>query len=330
MPAPFPPTGRLARLKEKLTPEGCLESVGVASGLRSLKAVSREKLKALVGVAQLTAVFTKKENLGGEFPQVFVDFTLTFFNWTTLDFLPLLSPDCAFQATFLQKFALRLALPSTVVGSLVAYVCWLSRKLRVAVDRRTRHPSTDNGSAEQAARKQLHTVYGWISTFVFAVFVSASANIFSVFRCEPMADGLMHLSGDLEHICGEGDHVFYSVVAGVGVLCYPIGVPMGLFYCLWSLHRAGTLHAGDDKEEAHESAKFLGAMFHPYKPSVYWFEVVQLLFKVRHPLFQLHPLPPSLRHLLAPLLHPPCARCGAQGRCSSWVTSTAPTWRRAP
>ena len=257
---------QLVGFKKKLA-QRFLDSVGGVIGLHALKDVASEKVKALVSVSQLTTVFTKKQNMGGEFPQVFADFSLTF-SWTTLDFLPLLSPDCAFQATFLEKFALRLALPSTVVGALMAYVCWLSRKLHAAVNRRTRQPSTENEAAEKSVRKQLHTVYGWISTFVFAVFISASNNIFSVFRCEPMADGEQHLSGDLEQICGKGDHAFYRAIAGVGLLCYPIGVPMGLFYCLWSLHRAGTLHAGDNKEEAHEDAKYLTAMFHNYKPSV--------------------------------------------------------------
>ena len=60
---------RLRRAKEWLSVGGVLEWLGQRVGLRRLRAVSGEKIKAMLTVAQLTAVFTKKENLGGKFPK---------------------------------------------------------------------------------------------------------------------------------------------------------------------------------------------------------------------------------------------------------------------
>ena len=123
----------------------------------------------------------------------------------------------------------------------------------------------------------------WLAAGAPPVFVGVSDSAFSVFKCELLADGLEHLSGDLDVVCWQGSHLVWSAFAFVFVLMYPIGVPAALAVWLCKMRRANARHRErtGNPEGVHKTYRFLDKMYcERYHSSAYSFEVAQLLFKV--------------------------------------------------
>ena len=116
---------------------------------------------------------------------------------------------------------------------------------------------------------------------VLLLYPSQSAGVFSVVRCKYI-DGIdgSWLQMDLRIQCWSASHVPYVVVAIAGGLFYVIGTPFYLFLQLYLVkHR---LHNKDqDQDSKTLSLNFeYGGLYHQYKPTYWYFEIMIVLNKM--------------------------------------------------
>ncbi|CAN0326574.1 unnamed protein product [Ectocarpus sp. 6 AP-2014] len=106
---------------------------------------------------------------------------------------------------------------------------------------------------------------------VFFMYSSTSLTIFQTFVCDELDDGVFYLRADHSLTCSSSQHPFFVTLAVFMVLVYPIGVPLVVLKWLYN-HSEKLKHT--DRDENPHLASF-SSIWTPYKPSRYYFEVIE-------------------------------------------------------
>jgi len=154
-------------------------------------------------------------------PPIFfqISFPFSFFN---LDFISILSKaSCSFSVRFFDSFLLHMMLPLfCYVAILLSFV---TAKMCTRKDKKQRH-SYINESVSKV-----------IILVTLLLFPGLSTKIFQMWKCQSV-DGIeagRMLVQDFSMICGQGEHVGFTVIAIGFLFLYIIGIPVTMFVLLW-------------------------------------------------------------------------------------------------
>lgn len=167
-----------------------------------------------------------------------------------------LSSSCLFSTNFYHKLVL--ATVSPVVIILACAVTFFVAKVR------NRH----SNAAEPILR---HKHVSVILFIVFFVYSSVSFTIFQTFVCDPLDDGNAYLRADYSITCFTDRHSAYLVYASLMVCVYPVGIPA--FFAFWLVNHRREL--GKPGRESISTLKSYRSIWASYKPSCYYYEVVE-------------------------------------------------------
>ena len=127
-------------------------------------------------------------------------------------------------------------------------------------------------SSDQALKviKHKHVSMGLL--LMFLVYSSASSVIFQMFDCEKLDDGKDYLRADYTIECDSLRHRVLMGYAGVMFLLYPLGIPALFSYVLFRNRR---VLADEEGREGELSVRSISNLWEPYKPSRYYYEVIE-------------------------------------------------------
>ena len=122
---------------------------------------------------------------------------------------------------------------------------------------------------------------------IFLMLPTTSTTIIRTFHCEDLDNGHGRwLFADYSIDCDSASHKGMEVYAILMLLVYPIATPAICFYLLYK-HRDGihpksadTEFAADTMRKADPKLRALRPMFHPYRPSFWFFEPIDLLRRI--------------------------------------------------
>ena len=216
-------------IKERATAK-FKETMGIYKG------VAAEKVKIITTWMQIQSLFTNKDNIQTEYPPAYSQYVADASGWANLDLYSFFNIACSVQFSFLDTVLINLFVPTAVLAVLIILLV-----VFVFKDRKKRAAAKEAGEASPKESGMVATLMTAITIFTFLVFTNVCNQIFAVFNCRPMADGLEHLKGDLDVICGTPHHNFYVVIATVFLFIYPAGVPIGLGLVLYRARRSHSL-----------------------------------------------------------------------------------------
>lgn len=133
-----------------------------------------------------------------------------------------------------------------------------------------------NGVSETAIRVFRHKHQSALLFFAFFVYSPVSYKIFQTFRCNSLDDGNSYVWADYSLSCLSPRHRFYEGYALGMVGVYPIGIAV-LFALVLVRHRHDLVNS--DRESMVHLTPLRG-MWAAYKPSRYYFEVVECIRRI--------------------------------------------------
>ncbi|CAM9378261.1 unnamed protein product, partial [Laminaria digitata] len=111
----------------------------------------------------------------------------------------------------------------------------------------------------------------WLTLLVYS---SVSSTIFQTFACDDLGEGGDgYLRADYSILCGTVRHHQFQVYAAVMMLIYPLGIPL-LYVALMFQHRVA-LSNETCSRKTREELKPLAVLWGPYRPSRYYYELVE-------------------------------------------------------
>ncbi|CAN0295739.1 unnamed protein product [Scytosiphon promiscuus] len=163
-------------------------------------------------------------------------------NVINFDIGDMLSFSCVLKMDFFDRLLWKTLAP-------LAVLCLL--RITYAIARR-RHRHAPSAVTLTFRRKHLS-----LAIFImFLVYSSISRDIFLVFSCEKLDNGVSYLRADYGLECYSGRHAAFRVYAGVMVLVYPLGIPA--LFGWWLSRNRSDLQSPSRSEILHlEPAKAL-------------------------------------------------------------------------
>lgn len=107
--------------------------------------------------------------------------------------------------------------------------------------------------------------------FTFFVYSSVSYTVFQTYICDSLDDGEVYLQADYSLKCSTKRHSLYTAYATLMIVVYPIGIPT--VFSWWLVRNRKHLKMADRQEISH--LKPFSSIWGTYKPSRYYFEVVE-------------------------------------------------------
>lgn len=179
---------------------------------------------------------------------------LHFINLDIGDMLPF---SCLIKTDFLDRLVWKTAGPLVIL-------CVLRATYGVA---RVRHRNASSTVKLMFRRKHLS-----LAIFVlFFVYASVSRDIFLVFSCEKLDNGVSYLRADYGLTCSSARHSAFRVYAGLMVVVYPLGIPA--LFGWWLRRNRRALQSPTRADNPHlEPAK---ALWESYKGDRWYFIVIE-------------------------------------------------------
>lgn len=128
-----------------------------------------------------------------------------------------------------------------------------------------------NSSSASAVRAVLHKHQAAALYVAFLVYSPVSYKVFQTFACDELDDGNAYLRADYSVSCLTPRHAWYQTYALIMVVVYPVGIA-AVFAWLLLRHRRDL--AKPNREPLSHLRPIKG-MWGAYKPSRYYFEVVE-------------------------------------------------------
>ncbi|CAN0212045.1 unnamed protein product, partial [Hapterophycus canaliculatus] len=107
----------------------------------------------------------------------------------------------------------------------------------------------------------------------FLVYASVSALLFKTFACEELDDGKNYLRADYRIECDSAKHRAFQVYGGFMIVLYTVGIPAlygGLLF-----RDSDVLRREQADREALARISSISELWRPYKPSVFYYEVIE-------------------------------------------------------
>ena len=112
----------------------------------------------------------------------------------------------------------------------------------------------------------------WLLFIMFYVYNGSSSVIIPMYECEKLDDGHDYLRVDYSIDCDSNKHMILKSFAGVMIMVYPLGIP-ALFALLLFENRRVLLNR--DLRENAPSVKAISDLWKPYKPSRFYYEIIE-------------------------------------------------------
>ena len=116
-----------------------------------------------------------------------------------------------------------------------------------------------------------------ILLLTFLVYSSVSSMVFQMFACEVLDDGKNYLRADYRIECDSGKHKLLEIYSGIMLLLYPLGIPL-LYGAL--LFRDRNVLSKPVNGEVPSRVKSISDLWKPYKPSRFYFEVIECIRRI--------------------------------------------------
>ena len=117
-----------------------------------------------------------------------------------------------------------------------------------------------------------HKHVSTVLLLTFLVYSRAGSLVFQMFDCEYLEDGNYYLRADYRIQCDSPKHKALQVFAGVMMALYPVGIPV--LYAFLLFRDRGVL-ASSERRMNNPSVRSTSNLWKPYKPSCYFYEVVE-------------------------------------------------------
>lgn len=112
----------------------------------------------------------------------------------------------------------------------------------------------------------------------YLVYSGVSAALFSAFACEQLDDGIKYLRADYRINCDSSKHNMFQVYGGIMIVLYTIGIPS--FYGYLLFRDRGVLKQDAARRNGVSRATSVSDLWRPYKPSAFYYEVVECARRV--------------------------------------------------
>ena len=126
--------------------------------------------------------------------------------------------------------------------------------------------------SEEVLQNVRHKHMSTVLVLTFMVYSSASSLVFQMFDCEHLEDGNYYLRADYRIQCDSSKHRALQVFAGVMMVLYPVGIPVLYVFLLF---RDREVLASNERRMNNPSVRSTSNLWKPYKPSRYFYEVVE-------------------------------------------------------
>ena len=134
-----------------------------------------------------------------------------------------------------------------------------------------------NRSSEEAIQYARLRHMSAVILVTFLVYSSVSSTLFQMFDCDHLDDGNNYLRADYTILCDSAKHKALRVYAGVMIVTYPVGIPA--LYS-WLLFQSRGVLSDKNRRENDASVRPTSTLWQPYKPSRFYFEVVECARRV--------------------------------------------------
>ncbi|CAM9642163.1 unnamed protein product, partial [Laminaria digitata] len=106
----------------------------------------------------------------------------------------------------------------------------------------------------------------------FLVYSSVSSILFQMFVCDDLEDGKKYLRADYRVECDFSKHRAFQIYAGLMISLYTVGIPS--LYATLLVRNREVLEDNVGREES-QSTKSFSDLWKPYKPSAFYYEVIE-------------------------------------------------------
>ncbi|CAM9183884.1 unnamed protein product, partial [Ectocarpus sp. 12 AP-2014] len=215
-------------------------------------------VKIVVVVWQIVTQYS--DVAGVEYPGAYQDF-LSVVDVVNLDLGFILSFACVYDTNFYDRLLMATIGPVLVLG-LLGCTYLVAR-------RRNRH-------CEEAVRDVQRRHLSVTLFVMFVIYAAVSYTIFETFVCDTLDDGNSYLRADYSLTCDTPLHTAYRVYAGLAVLVYPVGIPCTFGWWLFKNRR----ELKQEERESQAELRPAADLWEPYKPSAYYYEVVECFRRI--------------------------------------------------
>ena len=194
------------------------------------------------------------------YPDEYADFLsrLTLIN---LNFGFLVSYGCLMETDFFDRLLLTTLAPLVVLGVLAASYSAVKAWI----------------TSSQSSLSMIRNIYLSTALFImFFVYSSVSFTVFQTFACDTLDNGIAYLRADYSLTCFTKRHDRYKLYALIMVCVYPVGIP-AVFAWIIASNRLDLMQHNRDPIAQLEPLRGLWAA---YKPSKYYYEVVECIRRV--------------------------------------------------
>lgn len=130
-----------------------------------------------------------------------------------------------------------------------------------------------NRGSNATLQRAWHKHVSLMLLLTFLVYSSVSAVLFKMFACEELDDGVNYLRADYRIMCDSSKHRALQVYAGIMMLLYTVGIPV-LYGCLL-FRDSDVLKRDQPDRERLARVSSTSELWKPYKPSVFYYEVIE-------------------------------------------------------
>ena len=175
----------------------------------------------------------------------------------------MLSASCVVDIDFHDRL-----LFATLGPIIVLVFLGLTYKIAVGINRQSQR------AVQNVRLKHLSAVL--LTTFL--VYAHVSSILFQTFACEHLEDGKFYLRADYRIECDSTKHEKLQVYAGFMMMLYTVGIPV-YYVTLLFKNRDVMIHSGARRNND-SGILPTNSLWKPYKPSVFYFEVIECIRRV--------------------------------------------------
>jgi predicted outer membrane repeat protein len=247
-----------------------LKSGGNGSGdVASIVALSMVQVKILIGVFQISSELPTVLQI--DYPESFNQL-LTAVGVLMVDIFEVFKLDCVSPLSLHTRFVCVMLMPPVCIG--------LVQLLRVFANCRISNGSTYAEGADQTSEPSVvqrkaanRSKADYRSAFVVVLlYPLLCRTCFRMYACKELSETEGWHPDDFTIACNDSVHYFFLLLATIGVIVYPIGIPAGFMFIL---HRDKRKTDAGGTPSA--SLEFLRV---DYKPDCYYYECVTLAEKL--------------------------------------------------
>ncbi|CAM9418346.1 unnamed protein product, partial [Ascophyllum nodosum] len=234
---------------------------GSGTGLvdRVARLIPLQSLKIIIVAWQIVTQFASVANV--TFPDIYQRF-LDNIDLLNFELSWIFSAGCVFSLDFHDR--LLIATIGPIIGLSLLGITYVSAAGR-------------HRSCEMALSNVRDKHVSMVLLLTFLVYSSVSSMVFQMFACEVLDDGKNYLRADYRIECDSGKHKALEIYSSIMIVFYPLGIP--LLYAAF-LFRDRSVLSKAVNGEVPSRVKSISDLWEPYKPSRFYFEVIECIRRI--------------------------------------------------